>query len=99
MKRIIAPALAIAAALSFAACSKTLDSDDAEGKLADDIAPQIGVTADDLSVDCPDDIDAKEGTEATCSLTDDKNNKDYDIKLTMTDDDGNFTYEVVPKGS
>ncbi len=77
------------------ACSKTVDSGDLEGQLAEQLAPQLGTTKDQASVDCPDDEKAEKGNTFTCTFTDDKSGQSIDVEVTMTNDDGQFTAKTV----
>lgn len=91
-KRMLAPALALLAALALAACAKTVDSGDLENQLVD----QFGGGSESVNADCPDDEKAEEGNEFTCTLTDDDSGQSVDVQVTMTDDDGHFEAQLAP---
>jgi len=91
-KRSIAVAITVVAALALAACSKTIDTADLEKQLADQYAAQGN--AENVTAACPDDEDAKEGNQFTCTVTDDKSGDEIDVIVTMQNDDGAFTARV-----
>ncbi|MCB0866257.1 MAG: DUF4333 domain-containing protein [Solirubrobacterales bacterium] len=91
----VAAVTGLVAVLAFAGCSKTVDSGDLEGQLAEQLAPQLGTTKDQASVDCPDDEKAEKGNTFTCTFTDDKSGQSIDVEVTMTNDDGQFTAKTV----
>ena len=84
------------AALSVAACSKTIDSADLEGELATQLSEDAGVNADDVSVECPDDEEAEEGRQFDCTLIA-PNGDEVTVNVTLTNDDGGFEAEVPPQ--
>jgi Domain of unknown function (DUF4333) len=96
LKKTIAGFAAVAAlALTAAGCGDTVDAADLEGQLADQLAPQAGVDPADVSVDCPDDQEAKEGSKFACELTAPNGDK-VQVDVTLTDDEGSFD-AVVPR--
>jgi DNA-binding transcriptional regulator WhiA len=91
ISRLTATALAVLAALVFAACGeKTLDTADAEDEISDKLQEQGRPKPD--KVECPDDMTAEKGKTYTCKLT--AGEDELDVKLTMLDDDGKFEFEV-----
>lgn len=95
MNRVIASVLVPVAALVLAACAKTVDSDDLENQLEE----QLGNSgASGFAADCPDDEKAEQGNEFTCTLTDDKSGQTIDVIVTMTDDEGHFQAKVDQNG-
>lgn len=89
LRRGVIAALA-AGALAAAGCGeKTLDTGDAERKIADSIFEQRDVRVD---VSCPDDMKAKEGETYRCELT--EGGEELGVTITMTDDEGGFRFEV-----
>lgn len=93
LKRMIVPALAIAAATALAACAKTVDSGDLESQLEEQLG-DTGSSA--FTADCPDDEKAEQGNEFTCTLTDDRSGEAFDVVVTMTDDEGHFEAQAAP---
>ncbi len=92
LKRTIAPAvLALVAALGLAACAKTVDADDLESQLEDQVAAS---ESSNITAECPDDEKAEQGNEFTCKLTDEKSGQTIDVIVTMTDDEGHFEAKV-----
>ena len=89
------PLIAVAA-LGLGACGNTLDSEDLEGQLVDEIAPGFDVDPDDASGDCPDDIEIEEGREFECTLSA-PDRGEITVDVTLTDDDGGFEAEVPPE--
>jgi len=53
--------------LVLAGCSGAVDASDIETQISDQLETQIGEAPD--SVDCPEDLPAKEGAEIRCELT------------------------------
>jgi hypothetical protein len=97
MKRAIAGTAAVAAlALAGAGCGDTVDAADLEQQLADQLAPQANVDPADVSVDCPDDQEAKEGTEFQCVLTA-PNGDEVQVDVTLTDDEGGYDAVIPPQ--
>ncbi len=83
-------------ALSLVGCGNTLDSDDLESQLVDQLSADAGVDPEDVSVDCPDDIEAEEGREFECTLTA-PNDDEVTVEVTLTNDDGGFEAVVPPE--
>jgi hypothetical protein len=82
--------------LAAVGCSKTLDTTELEGSLKDQLETQLDVTG--LSVDCPDDIEAKAGDSFRCTATG-TDGTQATIEVTQTDDQGNLTWEIVDAGT
>ena len=83
-------AVVIAAALT--GCSKTLDPADVEGEIKSQFTDQgLDVAA----VTCPDDIEAKADTTAECEMA--ANNIKVPVEITVTDDEGKFSFQVPPE--
>ena len=91
-----AVALLATASLAIAGCGNTLDTDDLEGQLVDQLSEDAGVDPADVSVDCPDDIEAEEGREFECTLTA-PNDDEVTVEVTLTNDDGGFEAVVPPE--
>ena len=89
-------ALPLVLALGLVACGNTLDADDLEGELAEQLSADAGVNPDDVSVACPEDIEAEEGREFECILTA-PNGDEVTVEVTLTNDDGGFEAEVPPE--
>lgn len=86
----------VALVLAAAACSKTLDTTELEGSLKDQLETQLDVTG--LTVECPDDIEAKAGDTFRCTATG-TDGSTATIEVTQTDDEGNLTWEIVDAGT
>lgn len=89
--------LAVAALLS--ACSgevsigeQTIDSGELEETISTQLEEQVGEVP--KSVDCPDDISGEADSTFTCTVTD-SNDVTADVEGVFTDDEGNFSIEVV----
>lgn len=76
--------------LSLVACTSTLEGGDIEEQVAEDVQEQQGV---EVEVVCPDDIEAKEGGEFTCTATDPDGNE-IPIKVVQEDDEGNVNWTM-----
>jgi hypothetical protein len=88
--------LVLVLTFGLAGCGNTLDSEDLEGQLVDEFAPDFDVDPDDASGDCPDDIEIEEGTEFECTLSA-PDRGDLTVEVTLTDDDGAYEAEVPPE--
>jgi major membrane immunogen (membrane-anchored lipoprotein) len=85
---------ALAAALGLAACGeKTLDTGDAEDKIADGVQEQQNYEPE--NVECPDDMEAKKGNTYECTVTA-PDGKEAKAEIEMLDDEGRFRFEVPP---
>jgi uncharacterized protein DUF4333 len=73
------------------ACTATLDTQKLEDQIAQGIQEQTGATG--VTVDCPDDIEAKAGDEFECQATAD-DGTNATVKVTQNDDQGNVTWSV-----
>jgi hypothetical protein len=94
--RLLVGAAMIGAALALAACGgQTIDSEDLEAQLTDQLSAETDLDPADVSVTCPDDIEAEEGREFECTLT--ANGEDATVEVTLTDDEGGFR-AVLPPG-
>ncbi len=82
--------------LAAAACSKTLDSTELEGTLKDQLETQLEVTG--LTVECPDDIEAKAGDTFECTASG-SDGSTATVSVTQTDDEGNLTWEITDAGT
>ena len=83
-------------AVGLGACAKTIDSEELEGDLVDQFAPEFNVDPDEATGDCPDDIDAEEGAEFECTLST-EGLDDLTVEVTLTDDDGAYEAVVPPE--
>jgi hypothetical protein len=94
MRRLVAfGLLAVSSATLLGACSKSGQLEDEVAKLLKDdaneelIVQATGVDAsalDDVQVDCPGDVDAKDGDEVTCGAT--IGGDEFDVDITFVDD-------------
>ena len=88
--RLAAPVLAGAALL--AGCgTKTLDNAELESQLKTQLGQSAGVEP--RSVECPDDIESKQGTSFECTLVA-PNGDEVPVEGTVTSDDGAFEARV-----
>jgi translation initiation factor 1 (eIF-1/SUI1) len=87
-------ALAAALVAVLAGCSETINNDDLETKLREQLAPQGGAKPEDISVDCPDDQEVKKGHKFRCTLTAPDGTK-APVAVTLTDDKGRFEAVVL----
>jgi hypothetical protein len=86
-------AAALAAAFALAACGeKTLNSEDAEKKIADTVEEQTGKRPE--NVECPADMKAKKGRTYDCKVFLERGNQ-ATAKLTMVNDEGRFSISVL----
>jgi hypothetical protein len=91
MKKILLLPALIVLVVGMAACAKTLQADDIES----DVEGEYGARGFDVeSVECPDDIEAKEGETAECSLT--ANGTTVSVEIRPTDDEGAYDFEIPP---
>ena len=95
-RRAALPLLAVGAAAALVGCSVSvggsdLDTGELETEIEDGLEAQ-GVS--DSAVDCPDDVEAEEGDEFTCTATA-PDGSTATILVTQTDDDGNVSWRVV----
>jgi len=95
----------VVAALALAACEAsveiggdTISADDIESEASSALAAKVGQTP--KSIDCPDDLDAKEGESEQCTLTA-KDGTTYEMTATIesVSDDGtaHFDFQVGQK--
>ena len=86
--------IALIAALTLAACGdKTLDTGDAEKKIAEGVEEQQNYEPE--KVECPDDMKAEEGETYECKVTA-PGGKEATATITMVDDEGRFRFVVPP---
>ena len=95
-RRVTLAAVFAGVALSIGACGNTLDAEDLEGELVDQLSTDAGVDPEGVSVDCPGDIEAEEGRKFECNLTA-PNGDEVTVEVTLTDDKGGFEAEVPPE--
>ncbi len=88
-RRIVA-VLAVAL-LALSACSRTLDTEKLEEEITKGITDQTGQGVE--SIDCPDDVEVKEGNEFECAVTADDGTA-ATVTVTQDDDEGNVTWEI-----
>lgn len=93
MRGVTLASCAVLVALVLGACAKTLDSGELEDELTTQLSEEAGVNPDDVSVSCPDDIEAEKGKEFDCTLTA-PNGDEVTVVVTLTNDDGGFEAEV-----
>lgn len=95
-RRAALPVLAVAAAATLAGCSVSvggsdLDTGDVETEIQEGLTDE-GI--DGATVECPEDIEAEEGNEFTCTATA-TDGSTAQILVTQTDDDGSFRWRTV----
>lgn len=87
---------AVALALPLAACgTTTIDHEELQGELRDQLSADAGVDPANVSVSCPEDVEIEQGTTFDCELTA-PNGDRVRVDVTLTDDDGGFE-AVVPE--
>jgi hypothetical protein len=87
-------ALTMVIALAVGACgATTLDGGDLEAQLTDQLSADAGVDPADVSVSCPDDIEAEEGREIECTLIA-PDGDEVTVEVTLTDDEGGYEAHV-----
>ena len=74
----------------------TLDTAELENELRVQLSNDAGVNPDDVTVNCPDNIETRAGREFDCELTA-PNGDLVAVQVTLTDDDGNFEAVVPPQ--
>lgn len=90
-------ALVATAALVVAGCGdSTVDTDAMEEDLRTQLSEDAGVDPAEVSVECPDDQKAEEGTEFECTLTA-PNGDDVKVEVTLTNDGESFEAVVPPQ--
>lgn len=96
--RLGAGALALAlASLALAACgTKTIDHEDLQDQLTEQLSADAGVDPAGVSVACPEDIEVEEGREFDCTLTA-PNGDEVIVEVTLTNDEGGFEAIVPPQ--
>jgi outer membrane murein-binding lipoprotein Lpp len=82
-------------ALALAGCSTTVNTDDLEGQIAQELEAQAGVRA--RSVECPDDVAPEAGATFECTATA-EDGSTATITVTQQDDQGNLSWEVTDTG-
>ncbi|UJA21080.1 DUF4333 domain-containing protein [Thermoleophilia bacterium SCSIO 60948] len=89
--------IAVASTLGLAACG-SIDQDELQDSLAEQLAPQGGVEPEDISVDCPSDEENEEGNTFECTLTA-PNGDELPVRVEITDSEGGYEAEVLqPEG-
>lgn len=76
--------------------TETIDSDELETQLTDQLSTDAGVDPADVSVSCPDDIEIEEGREFECTLIA-PDGDEVRVDVTLTDDEGRFEAFVPPE--
>ena len=74
----------------------SLDNGDLENQLRVQLSEDAGVDPDEVSVECPEDIQAEAGRQFDCELTA-PNGDLVAVEVTLTDDDGSFEAVVPPQ--
>jgi len=106
-KQVVVGISCLAASVTLAACEAsveiggdTISADDIEAEASSALGAKVGQTP--KSVDCPDDLDAKEGESEQCTLTA-KDGTTYEMTATIesVSDDGtaHFDFQVGNKTS
>ncbi len=91
LRYLTAIALVGASTLTFGACgTKTVNIGNLETGIADQVKKDTG--AKDVTVDCPDEVEAKAGGTFDCKVDADGNTATFAI--TQKDDNGNVRWEV-----
>jgi|HigsolmetaAR202D_1030399.scaffolds.fasta_scaffold04418_6 hypothetical protein len=96
-RRLLAAAVAALGALGLAACgAEVIDADDLASKIRDQMSAQVGVDPEQVTVECPDDIEVEEGRKFECDLTA-PNGDPVIVEVTLTNDEGGFEAIVPPE--
>lgn len=96
-RRPLALAAGALAALMLAACgTETIDADDLATKIRDQMSEQAQVDPEQVTVECPDDIEVEEGRQFECDLTA-PNGDPVIVEVTLTNDAGGFEAIVPPE--
>lgn len=84
------------AAVALGACggTETIDAEDLERQLAEQLSEDAGVNPINVSVECPDEIEVEEGRQFECTLIA-PDGDHVRVDVTLTDDEGGFD-AVVP---
>lgn len=95
-RRAALPVLAVAATATLTGCSVSvggsdLDTGDVETEIQEGLADE-GVEG--ATVECPEDIEAEDGAESTCTATA-ADGSTAQILVTQTDDDGSFRWRTI----
>ena len=86
----VAAAIVVAIVVMVAFGSKTIDNEDLEADLADQVATELNVGGgEDVEVSCPDDVEVEAGKEFECDATVNGEHKTT-IRIRLTDDDGGY---------
>ncbi len=86
--------IALVAAAVLAACGdKTLDTGDAEKKIAEGVQEQQDYEPE--RVECPEDMKAEKGESYECKVTA-PGGREATARITMVDDEGRFRFVVPP---
>jgi len=89
---VLKKALALAALLTLTACGVSeVDIPVVEKSITDGVKEQLDA---DATVDCPDQVDWKKGESFTCDVEGVEGTEEANV--TMTDDEGNVEWELVP---
>jgi hypothetical protein len=87
--------LLLAATLALASCGgQQLDTGKAENAIKTGITQQTGVQVG--SVECPNEVELKQGNNFQCTATDARGNK-APVGVTQTDDQGNINWKLNPQ--
>jgi 2-C-methyl-D-erythritol 4-phosphate cytidylyltransferase len=73
---------------------KVFDRAELEQELAKQLAPQGGMTTDDITVSCPDDVPVEKGHRFDCKLTVKDDRSTVVVKVTQTNDSGHVSATV-----
>lgn len=84
MKKTLSILLVPFAALSLAACSFSVDSDDLETQISNELAELAGYAPEEI--DCPDDLEAEVGATTQCVLTHEGVSLPVDVTVTSVED-------------
>jgi Domain of unknown function (DUF4333) len=86
----VAAAIVVAIVVMVAFGSKTIDNEDLEADLADQVTMEFNVDGgEDVEVSCPDDVEVEAGKEFECDATIDGEHATT-VRIRLTDDDGGY---------
>jgi hypothetical protein len=96
LRPLVAITAALLAAALVAACGNTIDTDQLEQDLVDQLSSEAGVEASEVSTECPGDEEAEEGNQFECILTA-PNGDEVTVEVTITDGGDGFEAVVPPE--
>jgi hypothetical protein len=94
MLLVVAPFVIGAASCSVSTGSDMVSPSKLEGAITDELRKMNAEAIDDVVISCPEAVEAAKGETTTCTLTAKSSSNEYDVAITMTDDEGSFDLKV-----